>query len=163
MDVTCQERRDAIENALNKHKIPLDMKNELILQYIYLGEGAIILDPDLIARSLAEQRFLSNFCDVDKGIEMAKNQCVGVRVARERWVQRVKKCILEVSGYHSFPEIWPWLHEGDETDANIQYNKSVARLYFCKQKHTNIRGARYHAFRTSNVRKFRSPNNNRYD
>lgn len=135
--MTTEERTEKLTLALNKHKLALDMTNEIVLQYIFLGEeGAFIIDPDMIAQTLAEQRFLSNYCNVDYGIEKAKNQMVGIRVSRERWKERVKACILEQSGYEKFPETWPWMN--DDTNLFFKTNKNISSLYFCKKKY------RYH-------------------
>jgi hypothetical protein len=139
MDSTAEkdvsERMQVMIDSLSEHRLEIDMKNEIVLQFIFLGEGAMFTNPINIARFLAEQKFLVEFCDIRAGYRLAKNQCSGIRLSPPLWRQRVISCILLTKDATSFPDTWPWIQSTPEKRNPV--NESItSALYFGKNRHS---------------------------
>lgn len=127
------QRMKVMVDSLSKHELEIDMKNEIILQYIFLGEGAMFIDAVKIASDLAEQKFLVEYCDVRTGYRVAKNQCSGIRLSHSLWRQRVVACILLTKDLIKFPDTWPWMQSMLEIHNPVN-EPITSALYFGKRK-----------------------------
>ncbi len=107
------ERRSYLDILLREHGLKIK-NNDVCLQYIYLGENSLY-SPDQIAIKLAQNKFLNEFCDHASGLKLARDQCSSVRLTRDQWLQRVRRCVLKASGYDDFPKVWPWRVEEQTT------------------------------------------------
>jgi len=127
------DRRAHLMNLLTKKGLDFDTDSELCLQYIYLGNDALY-SPDKIVSLIGQNRFLNEFCDHAAGLRLARNQCASVKLPRDQWLQRVRRCVLKSSGYDDFPSVWPWHCVEGATRKELIVDKScgelVKRCYF---------------------------------
>lgn len=107
MDVTSR-RRSHLTGLLLAAGLTYDADNEICLQYTYLGDNALYNNPVEIVDIMSQTRFLNEYCDHEAGLRLARNQCASVRLPRDQWLQRVRRCVLKCSGYTQFPDVWPW-------------------------------------------------------
>jgi hypothetical protein len=102
-------RRLELSNQLDASGLFFERDNDMCLQYVYLGVGALYNSPNEIVTIMAQNRFLNEYCDYDAGMRLARDQCANIRLPRDQWLQRVRRCVLQQAGYTKFPTIWPWL------------------------------------------------------
>ena len=114
MENTNDRRMHLMQLIANQGLEKIEINSELCLQYIYLGSGALY-SPERIAELISQNRFLNEFCDHSAGLRLARDQCVSVKLPRDQWLQRVRRCMLRSSGYEDFPVVWPWNSEHGKT------------------------------------------------
>ena len=120
-------RRSELTARLILSGLNFDPTNEVCLQYVYLGEGALYNNLDEIVTIMAQNRFLNEYCNHEAGVRLARDQCSSVRLPRDQWLQRVRRCVLHCSGYSRFPEVWPWNQNVDSIVTKTQTKPQQTR------------------------------------
>lgn len=118
-------RRLELSSCLASIGLRFDAENEICQQYVYLGEAALYNNLPEIACLMAQTRFLNEYCNHDMGVKLARDQCANVRLPRDQWLQRVRRCVLQCAGYTDFPKTWPWLVPG-----HVHVGRSQTHCYF---------------------------------
>ncbi len=109
--VSPDDRRNHLIRLLAEQGLDIERDCELCNQYVYLGDDALY-SADKIVSLIGQNRFLNEFCDHAAGLRIARNQCASIKLPRDQWLQRVRRCMLKSSGYDDFPSVWPWRHNG---------------------------------------------------
>jgi hypothetical protein len=110
-----EERKTFLSGILESYGLTYDSKNESCRQYVYLGSEALYNQPMEIMEILAQNRFLHEYCDYERGLFLAQRQYENIRLPRDQWVYHVRRCVLQCAGYKKFPDEWPWIQQGKNT------------------------------------------------
>lgn len=114
IESTIAGRRAQLQAALNRVGMPFNENNEIFQQFVFRGVGALYLDVDEIARIAAEDRYLHEYCDYAKGLDLARDQSRGVKLARDQWNRRVRSAVMQLKGIKAFPKPWPWIDHHEQ-------------------------------------------------
>ena len=99
-----EKRYHQLALALGRSKLFLRPDATICWNYVYNGRGSV---REAVAMT-AQARYLHQYCDFDKGHQLALWRRSQMRGAVD-FRRLVNECVLETSKSKRFPTTWPWM------------------------------------------------------